>query len=241
MSGLVNVNIQPGRILASNCTLKLLIELAYGADDHRLTNLSTWADSLTYDIDARIDEPTMNQILKLGDDDRKRAYQQMSQAMLADRCQLKLHRETRELPIYSLIIAKNGHKLHPATPGETYANGTTTPEGVLLGPNTVGFKADSELDAVVTGQAATIQMFVDKIKGWLSREVIDNTGLQGNYDFALKFHWGQGVDRPPTLDDQPSGTSIFTAIQNQLGLKLEARKGQVEILVVDQIEKPTPN
>lgn len=242
-SGIVGINIQPGRILASNCTLKTLIELAYGSDDHRLVGLPDWADSVTYDVDARINNATVDEVGKLNDDQRNRAYQHMSQVMLFDRFQLKLHREVSEIPVYSLVVDKGGSKLRPAKPGDQYENGATSPEGAVLGPGIVGFKADADMNAEVTGQAASMDMLVQKIRGWFSREVVNDTGLKGTYDFKFKFHWGKGVDRAPEFDDpaDSAGTDIFTALERQVGLKLVRRKGPVEILVVDHVTRPSSN
>jgi uncharacterized protein (TIGR03435 family) len=143
---------------------------------------------------------------------------QMMQAMLADRFQLVTHRETRMLPIYALTVAKGGVKLHPSD-----GRG-----GMSAGPRLIRFGA------------GTMGDLASQLSGYLGRNVIDRTGIAGHYAIDLSF--APVNPGEPTGDaGQDLGPSIFTALQDQAGLKLESTKGPVEVLVIDRAERPTPN
>lgn len=138
----------------------------------------------------------------------------MVQALLADRFQLKFHCEMREQPIYALVLGKNGSKLHDA---EKAGRG-------------VGIGANGRLNANGTDMAT----FASALSGKLGRSVVDRTGLKGFYDFLLTW-------TPDEAQADAPGPSLFTAIQEQLGLKLESTKGPVEVLVIDRAERPSEN
>ncbi len=142
---------------------------------------------------------------------------QMMQAMLADRFQLVTHRETRTLPVYVLNVAKGGVKLRPG-------NG----RGMSAGPRLIRYGA------------ATMAELVGQLSSYLGRNVIDRTGVTGQYAIDLSF---APVDPGASVGDavQDTAPSIFQALQDQAGLKLEPGKGPVEVLVIDHAEKPTPN
>jgi uncharacterized protein (TIGR03435 family) len=144
----------------------------------------------------------------------------MLQTLLADRFQMALHRETRQLPMYWLVIAKNGPKIHAVEDGEGKTSG---------GPgNFVATKI-------------TMRHFADLIARQAGLPVVDSTGLGGVFSFTLE--WSPGADlKMSSAETDTTKGSIFTALQEQLGLKLESGKGPVEVLVVDRIErKPTAN
>jgi uncharacterized protein (TIGR03435 family) len=146
--------------------------------------------------------------------------------LLAERFQLTIHREVRESPVYSLV-AKAGHKLTRA------ANPT--------GPHGVDFR-DGGL--IIIGRAATMEEFAEALSFRVGRHVADRTGLDGRYDFRVEFTPDEAVPRfgdehPPAGD--PDGSSLFTALQEQIGLRLQATRGPVEIVVVDRVERPTEN
>ena len=179
------------------------------------------------------------------DTEGEREFREMLQALLADRFQLKAHRETRELPIYALVIAKNGPKLQESQiengPFIRFGMGQLTFQGVAM-----SFLANMLSQPMLAG-----------------RVVQDRTGLKGKYDFKLewmpdvaqiqRFRAGGGgygtmsaqpLGPPAAGGDagpEPSGPSIFAVLPEQLGLKLEPLKGQVEVLVIDHAEKPTEN
>jgi uncharacterized protein (TIGR03435 family) len=140
----------------------------------------------------------------------------MLRSMLADRFQVTAHTETRVLPAYELVVGKNGPKLHAATPDEI---------GSRVFPNAPGVRA----------KEISMQRFAELLSTKLDRPVADNTGVAGVFDIELQ--WTPDT-APPDAD---LGPSVFTAIEEQLGLKLQSRKLPMEVLVIDHISKPTAN
>jgi uncharacterized protein (TIGR03435 family) len=165
---------------------------------------------------------------------------QMFQEVLADQFKLKFHREKRELPVYDLVVAKGGPKMKEAKPGDIYPDGLKA----KYGQNMV-ITRPGKLEAQ-GGDMTGLALFLSNIH--IDREVLDKTGLTGKYDFTLQWTPDQGASPSPGVsgvspnnpppDAEPS---IFTAIQEQLGLKLESSTGPVECFVVDHIERPSEN
>jgi uncharacterized protein (TIGR03435 family) len=170
-----------------------------------------WIDSDKFDITAKADNPATEQQMKL-----------MLQTLLADRFKLAFHHENKELKAFVLTVAKGGAKVHPASE-----------------PNAKPFHQNSANGTVV--RSMTIREFGDFIAGPLQKPVIDETGLTGRYDFVLDFTpylpdaKNMGPDRPDTT------SILMAAMEGELGLKLESRKTEVEMMVVDHIEKPSEN
>jgi uncharacterized protein (TIGR03435 family) len=194
----------------------MLIMLAYGLHTpEQIVNLPAWASSDGLDIKAKIDEETAARWRKLSDAEVDRRQLPMMQSLLADRFQLKVHREIRQLPILRLVVAKGGPKLKVALPDA---------------------RSESEMsNGYISGQATSMQTFVFNLSHEMGRQVIDETGLTDNYDFELRW----------TPDDQQeapdAGPTAFTALEEQLGLKLISAKGPVEVIVIDRIERPSEN
>jgi uncharacterized protein (TIGR03435 family) len=230
---------------SATSTVQMIIRVAYGIEDNQISGAPGWVGSEKYDVEAKMDQATAEKMKKLGESQMQPARQHMLQALLADRFKLTVHRETKELPIYSLSVAKGGPKLHEAKPGDTYPNGIKGPDGRPAPPG-------AHLIRMGRGELTAQGLGMDQIAHLLTqqtgRTVVDNTGLKGNYDFTL--HWtpdqsatplsGPGAS-PDASTSSESGPSIFTAIQEQLGLKLESQKGSVEILVIDHVERPSEN
>ena len=226
------------RFTARNLELMLLIRAAYGipmgADDSRVTGGPSWLRSEKYDVDAKVDSAVVDELKTLSQDQRTLAQLQMLQAFLADRCKLAIHSETKDLAIYTLVIAKNGPKLQDAKPGET---------------TSLGSGGNGETRSI-TGQAGSMAGLVRRLSVSLSCPVVDKTGLAGKYDFKLEWtpddSQAQGLstgapnDRPAPPSDS-NAPSFFQAIQEQLGLKLVSGKGPVEVFVIDHVERPSAN
>jgi uncharacterized protein (TIGR03435 family) len=244
---------------ATQVTLKLLLGTIYGVDEAQISGAPAWTNSDEYNIEARIDSNTSDELVKLSGDQRKLVQQHMLQALLADRFKLTLHRETRDLPIYSLIIAKSGSKLHEANAEETDANGVKDFRDAPMKSHFVDYRFVGG-DVNIKGQQASWDLLVNRLTQkstalHLGRKIVDNTGLKGNYNFDLHFKvaWtggqvsmlegvdggNQGTESGVTTDS--SELSLFTAFQEQLGLKLEPTRGPVEIIVIDHIERPSDN
>ena len=199
---------RPGAGLsASNATLKMLIFQAYQVMPYQVTGGPEWISSEGFDIEARADNSKAT----------PEHFREMLRRFLADRFQLKVHRATKELPVYTLAIAKGGAKL-TESPADTAETGMRNEGGGRM-----------------SGVHATMQMFTTTLTRVLQRKVVDDTGRTGTYTFRLQF----APDRDPPSDNP--GPSIFTAIQEQLGLTLKSGRGPVEVLIVDQAQKPAAN
>jgi uncharacterized protein (TIGR03435 family) len=247
----------PGRLRATNVTAKNLIENAYNRQprfslgDDQILGGPKWISSDRFDIDAKLSRVEQDEEKKLPRNEWADQLRLMLQSMLADRFKLKVTQETKELPIYVLVVAKQGPKLAKSTVPPPAALGAKPPDsgsrvwmgrGQLIG---IG---------VSVGDLAGLLSHLPEIGG---REVVDQTGLQGRYDFTLKWtpEQGQRFGGPgpsgtaggaQSAAGKPaapgsSGPSIFTAIQQQLGLRLKPSEGPVEMVVIDHIEHPSAN
>jgi uncharacterized protein (TIGR03435 family) len=213
----------PGRFEAENQTLEHLVMLAYDVKDFQVSGGPGWIRSERYDIDARAKgNPSREEMLP------------MLQALLADRFHLMLRREMKQLPVYELAVAKTGFKAQPVDCFTLDPNSRTAPPqgqavcgGMGWGKGSIDSAATNS--AFLTAALATI----------LGRTVIDKTGVTGWFAVHLKFV-------PPNLgsDDASADTglpSVFTALQEQVGLKLDSARGPVEVLTVESVDKPSGN
>lgn len=174
----------------------------------------------------------------------------MLQALLEERFHLKIHREIRQLPVYRLTVAKGGPKLQPSKDGSCIPRPVNSPpastpastEGAPR-PNFCGFHnvPDDGLNRALEGTGITTAALAETLSrnyvSSLGKNIIDATGLSGAFDVHLR--WAMDPLSSPTGPD--AGSSIFAALQDQLGLKLESAKASVEVLVIDHVEKPSAN
>jgi bla regulator protein BlaR1 len=197
-----------------------------------------WIRSELYDINAKAE----------GNPNAEMMQGPMLQALLEDRFQLKIHRETREVPVYSLTVAQNGSKLKPFSEGSCAPMPLTVPKPALA-PGQQYCKVNVSMRPAVDAQGSTLAEFSQLLTLVLDRPVIDKTGITGKFDIHLefapdaatpKFLPGGELARPAGTASDPAGASIFTAIQ-QLGLKLEPTAGPREFLVIDHVDRPTEN
>jgi uncharacterized protein (TIGR03435 family) len=206
-----------------NLSIKDLIQFAYGLPDSQILGGPAWLDSAMYDIDAKSDTSVDAQLHTLPSNAARHRKQLMVQALLAERFQLATHQETRQLPVFNLVLAKGG----PAFKADSSVGNT-----IDTGRNHLHISGTQDTVATLARELAQV----------LGRVVVDNTGLTGSYD--LKLRWTPDNEPPPMLNGQPDpnpAPDIFTAIQEQLGLKLESGKGPVPVLVIDHIERPSEN
>jgi uncharacterized protein (TIGR03435 family) len=238
----------------SGATIKLLIQQAYDVRQFQILGGPAWINSERYDVIAKVDRAALAGGSGNVPDQRKVMEQQRErlQALLADRCRLKIRRETRELQAYVLVAAKSGPKLKEAAPASASPDGK---EGQQPPRGTMRMGRGQ-----IIGQSVPLDLLVQMLSQQLGRPVIDKTGLAGTYDFTLEWtpDPGQGLGagfggpagtvvgkEPPRIDNpepaEPSGTSVFVAIQEQLGLKLEPQKAPVEMIVIESVEKPSEN
>jgi len=217
MSGL---DISGSRVTISASTVSDLIASAYGLKNYQLEGASDWMQADRYDIAARApgDRAPTNE-------EEKR----MLQALLAERFQLKIHSETHEKPVYALVVGKGGSRLkeNAAGSGVTRFN-----------------RKGRDVEMVFTGTPidSLISQF-PRMPG-IDRPVLDETGLGGKYDFLFSLtdvQLGLRVEQSGIPAADAEGASVFTALQDQLGLKLEPRKAAIQVFVIDRVEKPSEN
>jgi uncharacterized protein (TIGR03435 family) len=238
-ANVLGIRVVPGGGLrAVNATLRSLIREAYQVRDFQLSGGPAWLDSARYDIEAK------GQVEPGSQEQTGLQIMNMLQALLADRFQLRIHRETREMPIYALLVAKNGPKLEPSRGVCFDPTAGVPPPPTLPGQSPSrpcgGFNNSSNQ---MLGATVGMSHFAANLSKFIGRTVVDRTGLKGTYDIALQWkpYEGQAFlepTEPPANDSQPS---IFTAVQEQLGLRLESQRGPVEVLVIDRAEKPSEN
>nr|HEV7954993.1 TIGR03435 family protein [Candidatus Acidoferrales bacterium] len=232
----------PDGLVVRTATVKMLILRAYGVDAYQISGGPDWLSSERYDIDAKFDGATADELQKISPNDRVLARQRMLQTILAERFNLTIHRENKELQTYSLVVAKSGPKLKevkledadPSKPKAGPAPGSAQMTAGASGGQIRGF-------------ASPLASLTGMLTNYLHRPVIDRTGLTERYDFTLRWtpddnqaQVSASASGLPPAD--PTGSpSIFTAIQEQLGLKLESAKVPVEIIVIDKIERPSGN
>ena len=216
--------------VSKNQPLKNVICSAYGVLISRCLGGPAWLESDRYDIEAKPDSPTAEQFLKLSWKEREAVQHRMEQALLADRLHLKAHFETREMTIFALVVAKGGLKMHEAKSSDIYANGLKRDDGKPYGAGVFSMRNGS-----VTAQGMSLDTLVLNLPGMTGHFVEDKTGLTGVYDFTLHY---SPVDPPPPDSTEPS---IYTALEEQLGLKLESVKGPAKVLVIDSVERPSEN
>jgi len=210
-----------GHFQTKNISLSRLLAFSYGVQDKQLIGLPPWAETDKYDIDAKPDiDGTPN----------RKQLQGLVQKLIAQRFSLTFHRDKRELSVYVLSVAKTGAKL---TKSED--------QGGLPGFGLRGLGALNVHNSSMSEFAGMMQETV------MDRPVIDQTGLAGRYDFTLNWtpddsqFGGMGAKVPPPTDNTNPPPNLYTAIQEQIGLKLDATKAPTDVMVIDHAEKPSEN
>jgi uncharacterized protein (TIGR03435 family) len=209
---------------AQNVSLIALIHWAFDMPETRILNAPAWAGTTRFSIDAKADSSVDEQMHNLTAEAARAQQKRMVQALLADRFQLATHTETRDLPIYELVVAKGGLKLSPSEANGAFIN---------HGPDHI------EINGYTNGVSA----LAEELSKEVGRDVLDKTSITGR--FHLKLTWSPD-DRASAAADSASpapesGPSIFTALEEQLGLKLEPSRGPVQVLVIDHAEMPSQN
>jgi uncharacterized protein (TIGR03435 family) len=261
--GRVMMQNQPGRLTMINVTLRLLIRQAYQVQDFQITGGPGWLASDHFDINAKMPDGYQPTPGPPAPGAAPSPLQLMLRALLAERFKLTVHNETKDSPIYALIVARGDGKLGPqlkksesdcaeefaararsgrgpamAPPGPPQP-GERMPCGLRIGPGTL----------MMGG--APLSQFATSLGMFTGRVVLDRTGLTGDYDVTLTWTPDQMPQRAPGAPDgpvlfngvaiDPNGPSLFTAVQEQLGLKLDSQRGPVEMLVIDRADKPVEN
>lgn len=205
----------------TNAPLFVIVLYAYGFNRPSLTfGLPDWTKTTRYDIAAKVTGSDLEQYQKLSNAERRK----MLQKVLEDRFQLKARWESRPMPVYEFVVAKSGVKMEKAGPEETSPNGQPI---VLSGSNRL------------TARAAPVENLALALSDLgMDRPVVDGTGLTAKYDFTLHYAPIQDAGADSAETTEPS---IFTAVEEQLGLKLKPAKAPVQCLVIDRIEEPSEN
>jgi uncharacterized protein (TIGR03435 family) len=228
-----------GRLVAGNAPVAMLIQRAYSVQGFQVVGGPSWINTDGYDIEAKPE----------GGTDQKQMWL-MLQTLLADRFKLAMHRETRDLPVWDLQTVKGGAKL-PVPQGHSCSEVMTTPPGPgqprpapPCGPGVVA----SGTGLAMEGVAVSMPAFAKQLSLILGKEVIDKTGFTGRFSLHLEFAFDDALaglpnpvgpsGQPADINDRPS---IRTGLQEQLGLKLQASTGPVDVFVIDHVERPTEN
>ena len=203
-----------GSFSASNVTLAMLMQWAYDTPQKQIIEGPPWLNSTHFDIQAKSDTETDERLRSLPGNRSVEVKRRMVQTLLAERFELTVHRELRTLPAYDLVLAKGGSKLQ-----------TSHSNGKSIGMGRTYFN----------GQGLTTVLIAEQLSEIAGRVVMDKTKLADRYD--LKLQWTPD----DTAGTDNSAPSLFTAIEEQLGLKLKSVKEPVAVLVIDHIEPPSPN
>jgi uncharacterized protein (TIGR03435 family) len=213
------INVLPARIRIVNASLKFCVQVAWNVKDFQVSGAAGWMDTDAYEIDAVAASP-----FKGGE------FRTMLQALLADRFGLGIHRETQLKAGYALVAGRNSPKLPPPKDDLDIVFGRT-PSG----------------DVTLKATSASMNQLAYALAETLGATVVDQTGIDGRFDVSLQFTPDQplrtksGAPVPPPPPDAAPGPSIFNALQDKLGLKLEARKVPVEVIVIDHAHRPSDN
>jgi len=232
--------------------VQLLLQQAFDAESDRILGAPAWVKSSQYDIEAKVspeDAPKMGEL-------KAEQRREMLLPLLEERFNLKYHHETRELPTYALVVAKSGPKLTESKPGSPVpprdaANANPKSDGPPKDP--IGNRGMMTMNpGHLEAHGGGIFFLSHALSAVVGRTVIDKTGLTGTYDFTLQWTpddaampmAGGGGQGGPPRGDMPAdagGPSLFTALEEQLGLKLESQKGTVDVIVIDHIDAPSEN
>jgi bla regulator protein blaR1 len=232
---------KPDGVDMTGVPVQMMLRAGFDVEDDRILGAPEWVKTERFDIQAKVAPEDAPKLDKLSRSQRD----SMLLALLVDRFGLKYHRETRDLPFFTLVVAKGGPMLKESTPE---SGGT---EGSRRGGMTMIRGMGN-----IVGRASSMENLAHVLTPQVGRMVIDKTGLTGAYDYTL--HWtpdnmpmpgpggaGGAVAGAPTsggsAPPDASGPGLLTALQEQLGLKLESEKGPVDVIVIDHIDKPSEN
>src|SRR5678816_3586830 len=244
----IQIDPRGGSLTVVNLPLRQLITFAYQIQSFQLQGGPDWIASDRFDI---LGKPTREVPGTGAFFDGQEPMKMMLRTLLADRFKLVMHKETKELPIFELVLARQDGKLGPqlrpaavdcaARAAAARAGTPPPPSPGPPGPGSCGININP---VRLSGGGATLTMLAGILEGPAQRLVVDRTGLTGNWDLEVKYtpersQLPPGVEPPVPIDW--NGPSLFTALEEQLGLKLRPARGPVEVLVIDSVQQPTPN
>jgi len=228
--------VQPGaRYTAINVTLRMLVKTAYGVHDDQIAGGPAWIETERFDIAAKGEGNPPGNVFR----DQARL---MLRQTLADRFKLVLRTERREIPIYALVVARDDGRFGPQLTRSDASECNGPEKAVPTAPNAAepnppmpcgsGFSRAAH----VAARGMEFSTLATNISNWADRVVVDRTGLMSKFDWDLQW-----TMEPLTPDATRPGVSLFTALREQLGLRLEPRRGPVDVLVVNHVERPVPD
>ncbi len=238
---------------APNVTAKTLIAAAYDVKDFQVSGGPSWVSSELWDTSAQVEDSLAAQLQRLPKRQQEAQTALMVRALLAARFKLQVTRSSKKASVLALVISKGGPKFNEVPPPDPNNSGAPrpyvarTPRGTLrevpLGQTLMMMNLGH---ATLTANAQPISTLADTLSTYLGQPVVDQTGLKGAYRFTLEFatQGGLGPDGtplPPGPAADPGVPSLFTALREQLGLKLESTKGPIEMIIIDGIEEPSEN
>jgi uncharacterized protein (TIGR03435 family) len=233
---MIGVTTTPDGLEASMATLPALLRFAYGFQefplDSQITNIPDWAKSQPYDIHAKFSDPDLATYQKLSSTEQRHMADLMLQSLLADRFNLQLHRGSKQYPAYDLVVAKGGQKFKPTSDDDpTLRKGQ---DGKPLHGFAMFLRGETKIQQNTIAEFATLLTQQPNGPG---RPVVDKTGLPGVYTFTLHWSPASFVNQPPDADS----ASIFTILQEDLGLKLQPSTATLPTLIIDRLDRPTAN
>jgi uncharacterized protein (TIGR03435 family) len=229
--------VQPGgRYTATNVTLRMLVKTAYGVHDDQVVGGPDWIGRERFDISAKAEVAYASATAF-----RDQARLMLRQA-LADRFKLVLRSERREIPVYALVLARGDGGLGPQLSRSDISECAGPPKAVPTAPGAfepnlpapcgAGFSRPAHVGA----RGVEFSTLVTSVSTWADRVVVDRTGLTGTFDWDLQW-----TMEPLSPNTAAAGVSLFTALREQLGLRLESQRAMVDVLVVDRVERPGPD
>lgn len=235
--------VTPDGIKITNVPLIVMVREAFGLEpDHVIAGPGVAKLSSNFDIEAKVAPEDAPKLKELRFEQRRL----MLVALLEERCGLKYHHETRDLPGYELVVAKGGVKMQASKPD---SEGPDPGPGPAPSPgrHMLMMRGRGHIESTGTGMSGLVRV----LSGQLGRTVVDKTGVTGDFDYKLDWTPDDALPQMPkssnpapgdnTSSQDTGGPSLFTALEEQLGLKLESTKGPVDVIVIDQLEQPTAN
>ncbi|SDF50144.1 TIGR03435 family protein [Terriglobus roseus] len=215
-----------------NINLSNLVTLAYGVQYYQLSGAPSWDFETLYTVEAKSDDAADAKLAHLSDHDARLEKQHMLQVLLADRFHLQVHWESRQIPVYDLVISKPGllKETSDDSPQINGANGKAYPPLYQRGSSMTGFE--------LVGHGATMAMLCDTLNSQFGRPVVNQTGLSGKYDFVLPYLGRFDADRKS--DDTNPVPTLDHSLQEKLGLRVKASRGDIPVVVIDQVDQHPP-
>jgi uncharacterized protein (TIGR03435 family) len=239
-------NVSPDGIRITNVPLRTIVREAFGIEDDRLFGGPAWSKTSMFDIEARVAPEDAPKLKGLNFERRR----QMMVSLLEERFGLKYHHETRDLPEYELVVDKGGNKMQASKPDPAGPDPGPDPgpgPAPSPGRHMLMMHGRGHIESMGTGMPGLAGL----LSGQLGRTVVDKTGLSGDFDYKLDWtpddtasaitKSGNPLPGDNATSQDAGGPSLFTALEEQLGLKLESTKGPVDVIVIDRLEQPTAN